>query len=130
MRSHATCSGGQRTCVTSPYLTRVAPGNTRPSSTTNTSTDLFSLTSAAVSAWSCDCHMTSAAVSAWSCDCHMTSAAWSCDCHMTTELPTACRGGATQHHVMSIFADSARTKMYGSLRERAGGSCRVQVTLF
>ena len=39
-------------------------------------------------------------------------------------------GGATQHHVMSIFADSARTKMYGSLRERAGGSCRVQVTLF
>ena len=38
--------------------------------------------------------------------------------------------GATQHHVMSIFADSARTKMYGSLRERAGGSCRVQVTLF
>ena len=43
---------------------------------------------------------------------------------------TATRGGATQHHVMSIFADSARTKMYGSLRERAGGSCRVQVTLF
>ena len=40
------------------------------------------------------------------------------------------RGDATQHHVMSIFADSARTKMYGSLRERAGGSCRVQVMLF
>ena len=45
-------------------------------------------------------------------------------------VATVRRGGATQHHVMSIFADSARTKMYGSLRERAGGSCRVQVTLF
>ena len=51
------------------------------------------------------------------------------DSHMTAVAPAA-RGGAIQHHVMSIFADSARTKMYGSLRERAGGSCRVQVTLF